>query len=106
MVSNFQIPVNTKTKQPLTYPEGDYEMIDNYEFEDVLAFGGFVRGRSAARIVWKSTTNNRKYEMFLSNLCECFDRIINGTLTGKFTFCKRGCNYGIKYLGDLKWHGK
>ena len=72
---------------------------DNYEFEDTLKYSGFSRGSSSCTVQFKSINDNKEYTMFMKELDDCIDKLIEGKLTGKFTFCKCGQNYGIKYLG-------
>jgi len=76
------------------------QMIDNFQFEDTLQYDGYSRGRSSAKICFKSATTGKKYEMFLTDFddlmnCRGFDK---NTITGTWTFCKRGQNYGIKLV--------
>ena len=73
--------------------------IDNYEFEDTLKYSGYSRGNSSCTVQFKSINDNKEYTMFMKELDDCIDKLIEGKLTGKFTFCKCGQNYGIKYLG-------
>jgi len=72
---------------------------DNYEFEDILKYSGFSRGNSSCTIQFRSINSGKEYTMFMKELNDCIDKLVEGKLTGKFTFCKRGENYGIKYLG-------
>ena len=71
---------------------------DNYEFTDTLKYSGFTRGTSSCTIKFKSINDNKEYVMFMIDLNNCIDKLIEGKLIGKFTFVKRGANYGIKYL--------
>jgi hypothetical protein len=72
----------------------------NYEFEDKLHYLRYSRGRSSAKIHFKSEITDKEYEMFLTD----FDDLMNNkgfdknTVDGTFTFCKRGSNYGIKFF--------
>ena len=71
---------------------------DNYIFESEMRFIGFGRGRSAAHGFLRGT-ERREYQIFLKDLEELIGTrnfecgIINET---KWTFVKRGQNYGIK----------
>lgn len=69
--------------------------IDNYTFSDVLIFDGYARGRSAAYFYLKSQTDNRRYTCFLTDFESIIFDMQNGIISGDFTFCKRGQNYGI-----------
>ncbi len=72
---------------------------DNYEFEDTLIYSGYSRGTSSCTVQFKSTKDHKEYTMFMKELDDCIFNLIEGELRGRFTFVKRGENYGIKYLG-------
>lgn len=107
--SSLQIPFtwNTGWMVPWTpFKNSDedkcacYEWRDNYEFWDMLEFKCFSRGCSSFKFVFEDS-EHREYEMFPSDV----EPLIrdgtfgqNGTLNGVFTFCKRGSNYGIRYV--------
>ena len=92
----YQIPFD-KDGNLLSYPYSVGEWRDNYVFEDTLTYETYYRGRSSATICFKDT-NGHTYEMFMSD----FDILItakglNGkSVSGKWTFVKKGKNYGIK----------
>lgn len=73
---------------------------ENYEFNDTLEFTHFTRGRSSVKAHFKSFTDGKLYEMFLTD----FEKVVlsgkldHAELSGFFTFCKRGANYGIKMI--------
>lgn len=73
---------------------------ENYEFEDTLELTGMSRGRSAANFNLKSISDKRNYNLFMTDTVDLIQNgVINkGKITGKWTFCKRGANYGIKLL--------
>ena len=72
----------------------------NFEFEDKFKYLNYSRGRSSAKIHFKSEITGKEYEMFLTD----FDDLMNSqgfnknVVEGTFTFCKRGANYGIKLV--------
>jgi len=68
--------------------------IDNYEFEDSLEYTGFTRGRSAANLQMKSIITGREYTVFITDLGDMFRKADKGIVSGTFTFCKRGANFG------------
>ena len=102
------VPFDSSGNQ-LHYPEDEYEyknsvskrtpctMLENFEFDDTLTYVGFQRGRSAAYFIWERA-NSKKVTMFLKDLDESIKHIVNGKLSGTFTFCKRGANFGVKIL--------
>jgi hypothetical protein len=87
-------------------PNGRYESVPpdwrpNYEFEDVLRFVEYRRGRSAAYFVFQ-TSNGTEVTMFLKDFTDMLHRVnIYGGCVQKarYTFCKRGANYGLKHVG-------
>ena len=83
---------------------GSYEAppYKNFIFKDTFKFEGFSRGRSSATADFTNEAKNLSSSMFLSNVS---DVILLGdcdltNLSGYFTMCKKGANYGLKYLGD------
>jgi len=76
----------------------------NYEFNDDLIIQGYQRGQSAAYFLLQSENNGKEYPMFISDFTEMImnSQINKGKVKGLFTFCKKGRNFGIKYLkGNL-----
>lgn len=73
------------------------EYKDNYEFFSTLTFSHFSRGRSAAYAHFIAVSG-MKCTMFLKELEEAIPYLENGSLTGTFTFCKHGQNYGVKLV--------
>ena len=71
---------------------------DNYEFTTTLTYYGYCRGCSACNIMFRSPDFKQTLYMFMTDFDEVVDRLINGKLSGTFTFCKRGMNYGIKMV--------
>lgn len=71
--------------------------VPNYEFEDVLSFEYFSRGRSSVKAHFVSENTGLKYEMFISDFEDVLksNRIANCRIKGKFTFVKKGQNYGV-----------
>ena len=76
--------------------------IKNFIFKDTFKFGGFSRGRSSVIADFTNEDKTLSSSMFLSNVS---DVILLGdcdltNLSGFFTICKKGANYGLKYLGN------
>lgn len=89
----------------LHYPERRYtskgfvepEWVENFEFEDELEITGIQRGRSAAYFTLRSVTTGKEYTMFMKDLMG----FLQGTkLKAKWTFQKRGANFGIRKVKD------
>lgn len=112
---DYRIPYNPETGDIYDYAqfkEGDalppyyqdkYAWMDNHEFEDTMQFTSYYRGRSAAGLCLKSLATGVCYSMFMTDfndvLASC--NILKGVVSGTWTFCKRGQNYGIKMVfGD------
>lgn len=96
----IQVPFDKDGNQ-LHYPEyNTKEYKDNYVFDDKLEFRYFCRGRSAAYALFKSTNINdcRQYTMFLTDLEQIMHKMTNGVISGKFTFVKRGQNFGVSLI--------
>ena len=100
---------------PITWYEGhqlyilesyDYRIqpytIKNFIFKDTFKFKGFERGRSSAVGIFRNEDGTLSSSMFLSNVSDVI--LLGGcdltNLSGFFTICKKGANYGLKYLGD------
>lgn len=75
---------------------------DNFIFEDTLFVDSYTRGRSAADFILVSIATGIKYSMFLRDSLDMIQhaKISYGSITGKWTFCKRGANFGIKYIEE------
>jgi hypothetical protein len=71
---------------------------ENYEFEDSLKLTSMSRGRSAANFNLRSETDGRNYNLFMTDTVDLIQNceIKNGVIKGKWTFVKRGANYGIR----------
>lgn len=96
----LEIPFDTNGNQ-MHHPYGYgtfKEYKKNYVFKDTLHFSHFLRGCSAAYAVFLGT--KKTYTMFLTDLEAAFHYIKDGSITGKFTFCKRGQNFGVKLLTE------
>lgn len=84
---------------PEVYGSRVIEWRPNYVFEDTLEYVGYARGRSAAYLKFRSKRNEKTYSMFMTDFDNCAHSLIFGELEGKFTFIKRGQNYGLQFLG-------
>ena len=74
----------------------------NFIFKDTLKFEGFSRGRSSVTAEFTNEDRTLSSSMFLSNVSDVI--LLGGcdltNLSGYFCMCKKGSNYGLKYLGD------
>lgn len=95
----LQIPFDVNGNQMHhRYDYGPFkEYKSNYNFFTTLTFLHFVRGQSAAYAVFTCTGGTR-CSMFLVDLETVIPHLKNGQITGEFTFCKRGQNFGVKLI--------
>jgi hypothetical protein len=75
----------------------DTKLVEGKDFDATLIFCGFERGRSAAHAIWRDPPG-RTFPMFLCDLETLIYEGIRegGSVSGRWTFTKRGANYGIK----------
>jgi len=72
---------------------------DNDPFEATMELIGFGRGMSSARFHWQDHEGHR-YEMFMKEMGDLImaTTIERGIVHGKWIICKRGQNYGLKFV--------
>lgn len=97
----FQIPFSNGHLVSYAGGGGGFTWKENYVFPDVLTFDSFERGRSAAHAVFFNE-KGRRFPMFLTDLHDAMTHIVRGSLTGNFTFVKRGQNYGVKFVPKVE----
>lgn len=73
---------------------------DNYEFEDVLTPVSVGRGRSSVTFTMKRR-DGTTVSVFVSDYFEMSQHMQQGVVAGRFTFCKKGQNYGCKLIKSL-----
>lgn len=73
---------------------------DNYEFEECLEIHGFVRGCSSAVMILRPANDHGKDFNYV-NSKEIIQNMMHGIIYGKWTFVKRGENFGIKLVKVL-----
>lgn len=98
MKTDFKVPFNSHGDQ-LAYPKYASLEVQNFEFEDTLTWAGFERGQSAARLLFRRSNGNL-VRMFLGEFDKVAPLLRDGKLTGTFTFCKRGTNFGTRMIGE------
>ena len=91
------VPFN-KSGDQLHYPDYNPVWTDNLEFDDILEFREFRRGQSAAYSIFSRLSNGKEVTVFLKDFVALIPHMISGRVAGKFTFCKRGQNYGCKVV--------
>lgn len=72
---------------------------DNHEFDDTLTLVTYGRGRSSITFTMRRA-NGKTVSVFVSNFCEMANdsAFKAGSITGRFTFVKKGTNYGCKLV--------
>lgn len=111
---NYKIPFDKDGNQqdyPDSWYTGSYpnakregpNWIDNFEFEDTLTLEGFGRGRSSVTFNMRRT-DGTTVSVFVSDF---YDMAVAGAfkagkIKGKFTFCKKGANYGCRLVEKAK----
>ena len=108
--SSYQIPfLESGNMAKYDHDSNIVEWKDNFEFFDHINFLNFVRGRSAAHAIFEgvasqswggalNVSQGRRYVVFLTDLGKMLPHFVQGTVSGTFTFCKRGRNYGVKLV--------
>ena len=99
-MTDFKVPFDEDGNQVAYFEEwlGHVER-DNFEFDNVLEYEGFVRGRSAARIVFRKT-DGKTVQVFLKDFEAMVPYMDCGRVSGRFTFCKRGENFGCRLIKE------
>lgn len=79
------------------WEEENTEWVENRVFENTLTYIDFGRGRSAVTFYFTGKDGER-YPMFIKDFDELIRKhsLVNGSVTARWTFVKRGSNYGIK----------
>lgn len=89
--------------------ELDKRAPEDYKFDATIEFVGFRRGYGAGvKVIVKDTDlryinnkgeiHNIEYGVFLTDSYDIIMKMQNGFMTGTFTVCKRGQDYGIKLI--------
>jgi hypothetical protein len=100
---------NKKEQWDLQIQNKNYILVDaivwkeNFEFEDTMWLSGMSRGRSAANFNLVSQTDGKNYNLFMTDIVDMIQNaaINKGKIKGKWTFVKRGQNYGIKLVEEI-----
>lgn len=94
---DYDIPFDKDGNQ-LDYPGwNDPTWVANHEFTDTLTYVSYGRGRSSVTFEF-AREDGRTVSMFVTDLDSVLPIMANGKLTGRFTFTKRGQNYGVRMI--------
>lgn len=104
------IPVSRDTESMLKYvgctyetmPDGTeyWKWVQNFLWSDTIVVDRIERGQSSAHFIIYSEISGKEYCMFMKDLLDLIKKhtVENGRISGCFTYCKRGQNYGIKIV--------
>lgn len=95
-IGDYKIPFDDDGNQ-LEYAYGAKVMIDNHEFDDVLTYQTYSRGMSSVTAIF-ARSNGGRLSMFMTDFNEVVPHMVKGKIHGRFTFSKRGKNYGVRLL--------
>jgi hypothetical protein len=100
---DYSIPFDKDGNQ-LHYPDwwsmdrdGPGDWRPNVAFDDTLTYSGYERGRSAAYFRFVRA-DGKGVTMFLTDFEEVVPKMVRGKVAGRWTFCKRGQNYGVQLV--------
>lgn len=97
---DYQVPFDADGNQQ-DYPGWrGTEWRDNFEFEDFLAYKNYGRGRSSITFTMERS-NGGTVSVFVSDFDDMLPHMTFGKLHGRFTFVKKGQNYGCKLVEVL-----
>ena len=94
---NIEVPFLDGNQQHYP-PVCHVQWVDNIEFDDTLRYKGFSRGRSAAYFHFTRQSTGKEVTVFMKDFTDMIPFMVRGTVTAKFTFCKRGQNYGCRMV--------
>lgn len=79
---------------------GNYPLVDNFVFADVLGINFISPTRSSCIVSLESIITGKKYRMFVTEFNDILanKKFKNGCISGSFTFVKRGHSYGIRLI--------
>lgn len=97
MAKSGNYPIPFRNGQPMSYTDAwdkPTEWRDNVDFDAIMDYDGFGRGRSSALLYFKDRAGVR-YPMFMKDFDECARYMRNGEIRCIWRFVKRGQNYGL-----------
>ena len=99
MKGQYKIPFDKHGNQ-LHYPDFRlHHWEDNFEFPGPVRVTGYARGCSAAYFEGR-VESGRSLIIFLTDFEEMLPHLAGGSANGRFTFVKRGQNYGVKMISE------
>ena len=106
MKKELEIPYYKGKPQYWQHDRND-ELRPNTPFTKTLKFLTYSRGNSSAKLIFVKLKDYDKfekdhfyngiiYEVFLTDIEDIINKMVNGVITDEFVFVKRGQNFGIK----------
>lgn len=97
-LGNYEIPFDKDGNQ-MDYPYGYHlkEWKPNEIFEDILTYSSYSKGRSSIGFEFVRSSGaafGTTVNVFATDMDIFIPHIVNGQITGKFCFVKRGASYG------------
>lgn len=74
--------------------------VENFIFTDSLKYKSYSRGRSAAYFEFERLSSKTEVTVFLKEFEDIVPHMNKGVVKGRFTFCKRGQNFGCRRLSE------
>jgi hypothetical protein len=93
---DYKIPFDDNGNQ-LDYQYGATVWMDNHEFDDLLTYHAYSRGMSSVTVIFTRSGGGR-LSMFMTDFNDVVPFMVKGKLRGRFTFVKRGQNYGARLI--------
>jgi len=79
------------------YKDGQYQIMKNHMINDTLTYESYHKsGVTAGFILTRS--DGRTVNVFISDFDKMIPKLVDGKITGLFTFTKKGTRYGCKFL--------
>lgn len=94
----YDIPFDEDGNQMDYYYGWKGTLRDNFEFEDTLKLVGYSKGRSSVGFTFERS-DGTTVNFFLSDFFAIAHKLVDGRITGRFTFVKKGQNYGCRMIG-------
>ena len=96
--------VEIKGKHLCSYDNGgDIYWEENKDFEAELIYNGYGRGRSSIVFYYINEDNTFSAQMFVSDLDNIIQLGISpNVINGIWRYCKKGSNYGIQLIKEIK----
>jgi hypothetical protein len=72
--------------------------IENTTFQGVFQFVGIAKGNYSDRMIFEDANNGEQVNMHMNDFVKAVPYMVNGVLSGNFTYARSHGKYGIRYL--------